>query len=345
MAPNSYGHYNYPYQQSSAQQYSAYQTAPAPNNGAQPQPPHQYQEPPTSQASDYMSYQGTTYGVQGNAYTAGQDSSWGGNSYGATRETTSRAAEVLRNMSNTSYTPNSTTASQPGFTATNADASQAARYSNSPRMQAQQTHPTPTSYAQAQARPRSVNAARTPQPPPRGLPSPAQSAGYPAQRAQTMYSQQQQRSTSPAQNQYNNPAATSAGPSRTSVTQQYTDYDRRQLASVEASRTNQGATSSIPYNYPSSQTVAPPGPIAPPASVQESYPSQSSITVDPMAVYDPWPEYQRKEEARRAQKAIEDAARAEEDRVAEEARKVEEAQKEEERLRLEELERAAPAST
>jgi hypothetical protein len=67
MASNNYGHYNYPYQQSSAQQYSGYQTAPAPNNAAQPS--RQYQQPPTSQASgDCMSYQRTAYGAQGNAY-------------------------------------------------------------------------------------------------------------------------------------------------------------------------------------------------------------------------------------------------------------------------------------
>ena len=122
------------------------------------------------------------------------------------------------------------------------------------------------------------------------------------------------------------------------ASQQYTDYDRRQLASVDASRTSQSAAPPSSYNYGSTPTVPPPGPIAPPpSSVAETYTGQGSITVDPMAVYDPWPEYQRKQEAIRAQKAVEDAARAEEERIAEEARKAEEAKKEEERKRQEAL--------
>lgn len=120
------------------------------------------------------------------------------------------------------------------------------------------------------------------------------------------------------------------------VPQQYTDYDRRQLASVEASRSNQTAAPSTSYDYGSMPTVAPPGPIAPPpSSVAETYSVQGSSTVDPMAVYDPWPEYQRKQEALRTQQAVKDAARAEEERIADEARKAEEAKKEEERKRLE----------
>jgi len=345
MASNNYNPYNYPYQQSSAQQYSAYQTAPASNNVAQPS--RQYQQPSTTQGNDYMSYQGQSYSGQTAGYGTAQDSTWNGSSYtsGTNRETTSRAAEVLRNMSNNSYTPNSTATSHAGFTATNTAPSQAARYaggsSNSPRMQTQKPHPSYTQ-AQAQNRPRSVNANRAQRSTSRGLPSPATAAGYPSQRAQTIYNQQQQRSASPAQQHYSSNSATPAPASRTpamtaATSQQYTDYDRRQLASVEASRSSHSAAPPTTYNYGSAPTVAPSGPIAPPPSTMaESYTGQGSITVDPTAVYDPWPEYQRKQDAIRAQKAIEDAARAEEEHTAEEARKIEE-KKEEERKRQEAL--------
>jgi len=345
MSSNNYNPYNYPYQQSSAPQYSAYQTAPASSNV--PQPSRQYQQPATTQANDYMSYQGQTYGGQSSSYGAqGQDNTWNGSSYGGNRETTRGAAEVLRNMSNTSYTPNSTSATQSSFTAANNTPSQTARFatgsSHSPRMQPQSNHTPQSAYGQSQPRPRSVNTNPPQQTANRGLPSPATAAGYPPQRAQTIYNQQQQqRSASPAQPQYINSSAIPASSTRNAAmtaaaSQQYTDYDRRQLASVEASRSNQTATSSTSYNYANTPTVAPPGPIAPPpSSVAEPYGGQGSTTVDPTAIYDPWPEYQRKQELIRAQKAIEDAARAEEERVAEEARKAEEAKKEEEQKRLE----------
>jgi hypothetical protein len=353
MAANSYNPYNYPYQQSSGQQYAAYQTAPASNNATQPS--RQYQQPSTSQASDYMSYQGQSYGGQGVSNGAGQDGSWGGSGPGVgTQETTSlSAAEVLRNLSNTSYSSNSTAASQPSFTATNAGTSHPARYSsgssNSLHVQPHQPHTTQSAYGQSQNRPRSVNTNRTQQMPNRGLPPPATTAGYLSQRAQTIYNQQQQRSASPAQHLYGNPSATPASSARsaamtTAVSQQYTDYDRRLPASVDTSRTNQNATGSSSYNYGSVQTVPPSEPIPPPASsVPEAYNGQGSITVDPTAVYDPWPEYQRKQDAARAQKAIEDAPHADEESIIEEVHKIKQAQKEELRKRQGEVERARKA--
>jgi hypothetical protein len=337
MASNNYNPYNYPYQQSAAQQYPAYQTAPPANNASQPS--RQYQQPSTTQGNGYISYQGPSYGAQSSGYTGStQDTSWNGSSYGGNQETTRGAAEALRNMSNTNYTP----------TPANNATSQTTRYSsgtsNSPRMQPQQTHAahaTQSAYDQSQARPRSVNTNRAQQPVSRGLPSAATAAGYPSHRAQTIYNQQQQRSASPAQNHYSTSSSAPAvstrnAPATAAVPQQYTDYDRRQLASVEASRSDQTAAPSTAHSYGSAPTVAAPGPIAPPpSSVAETYSGHSSITVDPMAVYDPWPEYQRKQEALRAQKAVEDAARVEEERIAEETRKAEEAKKEEECKRQE----------
>jgi hypothetical protein len=318
MSSNDYNPYNYPYQQNSAQQYPAYQTAPATNNAAQA--PRQYQQPATTLANDFTAYQGQPHGEQSSGYGVRQDSSWNGSSYGGARETTSRAAEVLRNMSNNTYQSNSAGAAPSAFTPANNTTSQTTRYhsgtSNSPQMQPQQPHTThaaqPT-YGQSQARLRSVNANRAQQTTSQGLPSPATAAEYPSQRAQTMYNQQQaqQRSASPAP-------------------PQYTDYGRRQLASVMAPRAKQTTPSSASYNYVSTPTVAPPGSIAPPvSSVQETYTGQRSITVDPMAVYDPWPEYQRKQEALRAQKAIEDAACAEQSRQAEETKTEEERKRQE----------------
>jgi hypothetical protein len=338
MSSNNYNPYNYPYQQSSAQQCSAYQTASASNNVAQPS--RQYQQPSTTQTQDYMSYQPQSYANQSNGYGAGQDSSWN-SGYGGTRETTSRAAEVLRNMSNSSYTSNNSTSAtnQAGFTTTNAATTHSSRYatgsSHSPQVQAQQPH---ASYGQSQPqpRPRSVNTNRA-QPASRGLPSPAMAAGYPAQGTQPTYNQQQQRTASPAQPQYSAaPVSTARSAAMTATAnQQYNDYSARQLPSVEASRNSQNATSSTSYNYGNTQVLAAAAiaPPAPSATMADTYSAQSTTTVDPMAVYDPWPEYQRK-------KAIEDAARAEEERIAEEARKAEEQKKEEEeRKRQEEEER------
>ncbi|KAF9740679.1 hypothetical protein PMIN06_005009 [Paraphaeosphaeria minitans] len=336
MASNNYNSYNYPYQQSSAQQYSGYQTAPAINNA--PQSSRQYQSTPaTSHASDYMSYQAQSYNNQSGGYGGAQDNNWGGSSYGGNRETTSRAAEVLRNMSNTAYTPsNATPTSQAAFTATNAPTH---RYSsNAPQGQSHQPskpHATPSTYGQLQARPRSVNSNRGHTATSRGLPSPAMTTGHPSQRASTTFHQQPQRSASPAQ-----PPATSARGAAISAASQYNDYSNRQLPSIDATRSGPAAASPS-YNHGDNQTPTPTLQ-APAINATESY-NQSAITVDPMAVYDPWPEYQRKQEALRAQKAVEDATRAEEDRIAEEARKEDEKKKEEERRQQEEEERSLQA--
>ncbi|KAL1792161.1 hypothetical protein ACET3X_009912 [Alternaria dauci] len=334
MPSNNYNPYSYPYQQSSAQQYSAYQTASAANNVAQPS--HPYKQPPTTQAQDYMSYQSQSYANQIGGYGTAQDNSWGNSNYGGTREATRGAAEVLRNMSNsTSYTNNAApTNIQSGTTATTTASSHtscyAARSSHSPLVQAQQSH---TVYEQSQARPRSVNNNRA-QPATRNLPSPATAAGYPPQRAPTIYNSQQRRSASPAQPQYNTAPVSNAGSAgmAATTTQQYGDYSARQLASGEPSRNSQNATSSTAYNYGKAQmpsAIAPPAP-ALPISMVDTYSAQSTTTVDPMAVYDPWPEYQRKQAA---QKAIEEAARAEEEKRVEETRQIEEQKKEEARLR------------
>lgn len=344
MSSNNHNPYTYPYQQSSAQPCSAYQTAPAPNNAAQLS--RQYQQPSSTQGNDDMSYKDQSYGGQSSGYGTAQDSAWKGNGYDGARETTRGAAEVLRNMSNNTYTANNTTTTQTGFTAANTATSHTARYSNgnsnSPQMQPQQTHATHSSYGQAQNRPHSVNSNSGQQITSKGLPSPATAAGYPSQRAQTTYNQQQQqRSASPAQPQSSTDSVQSTGSTRNTAmtaaaSQQHTDYDRRQLASIDASRTSQNSAAPAAYNYGSNSPVAPPGPIAPPpSSIAESYTGQGSTTVDPMAVYDPWPEYQRKQEILQRQKAVEDAARAEEERVADEARKAEEAKRKDERKRQE----------
>ncbi|KAF2131364.1 hypothetical protein P153DRAFT_364956 [Dothidotthia symphoricarpi CBS 119687] len=344
MASNNYNPYNYSYEQSSAPQYSAYQTAPASNNASQSS--RQYQPtppPPTTQSTNYMSYPAQSYGTQRNGYISGQDNSWNGSTYGATRETTSRAAEVLHNMSNTSYAPSTTSSNQPGFTATNAATSHS-RYSTGPSHSPQvQTHPTQSSYGQLQARPHSVNTNSTQGTASRGLPLPAAQMGYSSQGTQ------QQRSASPAQPQYSHSATSSARSAAMNAvaSQQYTDYNQRQLPNAESSRTNQSSTTSNSYNYADAQTISPPTASISPAptpSVSEPYNGQSTTTVDPMAVYDPWPEYQRKQAALRAQKAAEDAARAEEERIAEEARKAEEEKQEEERKRQEEEEGKARQS-
>ncbi|KAL5393520.1 hypothetical protein DPSP01_000335 [Paraphaeosphaeria sporulosa] len=330
MASNNYDPYNYSYQQIPAQQYSGNQTAPVTNNV--PQSSRQYKSTPaTSQASDYMSYQAQSYNDQGCGYGGAQDNNWGGSSYGGNRETTSRAAEVLRNMSNTAYTPsNATPASQAAFTGTIAPTY---RYSsNFPQGHSHQlsrTHAVSSTIGQSQARPRSVNANRGCTTTPRGLSSPALAAGYPSQRASTAFNQQPQRSASPAQH----PATSARGPT-ISTASQYNNCSNRQFPSINATRSGTAAASS--YNY--GDTHAPTSTFQSPANnAADSY-NQGAITVDPMAVYDPWPEYQRKQEAVRAQKAVEDAARGEAERIAEEARKDERRKKEEEERRQQEEE-------
>lgn len=348
MASSNFNTYNYPYQQSSAQQYSGYQTAPATNNV--PQASRQYQPTPaSSQATDYMSYQAQSYNNQGNAYGGTQDETWGGSGYSGNRQTTSRAAEVLRNMSNMAYTSsNATAVSQPGFTATNAATAQhySSNTSQGHAHQATKSHATSSTYRQSEARPSSVNAHREHTATSRGLPSPAIAAGYSPQRASTAFIQQPQRSASPAQapaqyNRSSQPPVTSARSAAMTAASPYNDYSSRQLPNLDATRSNTAAASSS-YNYGDTQTPTP-ALQAPTNNAAGTY-NQGATTVDPMAVYDPWPEYQRKQEALRAQKAVEDAARAQEERKAEEARKEEEKKRLEERRHQEEEERSRQAS-
>ncbi|KAF2002961.1 hypothetical protein P154DRAFT_552936 [Amniculicola lignicola CBS 123094] len=140
MAANYNNSYNYPYQQSSAQQYAAYQTAPA--AGMIPQASRQYQQPQpapvaTAQAADYMSYQAPSYSNRTTAnYGGAQDAAWTAtNNYGGqNRETARVAAEVLHNMSNTGTS--------------HAQQQQPLQATRSP------------AYGHAQPRPRSANATR-----------------------------------------------------------------------------------------------------------------------------------------------------------------------------------------
>ncbi|KAF2652858.1 hypothetical protein K491DRAFT_680978 [Lophiostoma macrostomum CBS 122681] len=287
-----------------------------------------------------MAYSAQNYGNQGGSYGGAQDNAWNGNNYGGNRETTRGAAEVLRNMSNTTYSPTATAAApQAGFTATNT--SNSARYPSS--SSTQQPHAVQPSYGQTQARPRSVNANRaSASASSRGLPSPATAAAYPAQRTQNMYTQQQQRPDSPAQQQYNRtttPVNTARNAALSAATQ-YTDYSHRQLPSVEPSRGNQNTPASSSYSYADNQMANTMVQTAAPTNVSEQY-NQTTATVDPMAVYDPWPVIQRQQEARRQQKAIEDAARAEEERKAEEIRQEEEKRKAEEEERVRQAQAAA----
>lgn len=327
MSSNNYNSYNYPYHnhQSSAQQYSSYQTAPALNTNAQSS--RQYQQPhsaTSNQSADYLSYSAPSYGTANSGYGNAADANWGGSSstYGTTRDNGSHAAEVLRNMSNTGYSSATTSPSQPGFTATS---TASAQYSgHSPQVQAQPPHTSNIAYGHGQARPRSVNAkqAQASASASRERSEPATAAGYPPQRALPQY---QQRTTSPTQPQSGHYNATTA--SRDSAiaaagtSQQYHDFSRRQLPDVDISRTSHSAATSY--------TARPPAPVdqPPPSSIPEPY-TGSSTTVDPTAVYDPWPEYQR-------QQAIRDAARAEQERKDDEARKEKEQTEDEERMRNE----------
>lgn len=333
MASNSYD-YNYPYQQSSVQQYSAYQTAPSSSNLSQPARPYQPAPPVVAtRSTDYTSYPAQSYSGQGSTYGGAQNNSWGG-SYGETRDTTSPAAEVLRNMSNTTYAPSTTSASPPGFLATNATA--ASRYSGNPQ-QAQATHQLPpsqtttSSYGQSQARPRSVNTTPTQgSASNRGLPSPATVAGYPP--AVTV-NQQVQRSAGPAQPTYAHSGEPSVNTTRSATNAQSTlnDYSHRQLPNLDASRGT--GTVSASYTYIDTQATASTAPAA--AITVSDAPNQNAITVDPMAVYDPWPEYQRKQEALRVQREAEDAARMEKERQEEESR-LEKQREEEQKQKAEE---------
>ncbi|KAJ4347621.1 hypothetical protein N0V95_005268 [Ascochyta clinopodiicola] len=345
MSSNNYSSYSYPYhQQSSAQQYSAYQTAPASNTGAQPS--RQYPQAPsaaTNQPADYSSYPVPSYAASSNEYGAAQDNSsnnnnntWSAsnNSYGAARDNGSRAAEVLRNMSNTGYATTTTSPSQSTFTATdpaNAHSAHSAYYPSgrSPQVQAQPLHASHTIYGQTQPRPRSANTNPVQVSASRGLSSPATAAGYPSQRAQPQYHQQQsqQRTASPAQTSYSHnhaiTASRSASMAAAGTSQQYNDYGRRQLPDVDTSRT----APKVPPTTSYAPRAPAPTTQPPPSTMPEPY-TGSSTTVDPTAVYDPWPEYQRQQAAR-------DAARAEQEKEDEEARKEKERLEEEERKRIE----------
>lgn len=231
-------------------------------------------------------------------------------------------------MSNTGLAATTTAPSQTGFTATNAGS---AHYSSgrSPQVQAQPLH---SAYGQTQARPNSVNTNQAQASASRGLSSPATAAGYPSQRAPHLSQHQtQQRTASPAQNQYDqsNTAAASRNATTTAAgsTQHYSDYSHRHVPQVETSRSSHTITPSTSY------TPRPPAPIVQPpvASLPEPY-TGSSTTVDPTAIYDPWPEYQRQQAIRDAEHAErerkEEAARKEKERLEEEERKQKEAEEE-----------------
>ena len=313
MTSNNYNQYGYPFQHSSAQHYPHYQTAPASNNATQTS--RQYQ-PPATQAHDYVSYPAQSYAEQGSGYGASQNSSWHTGTYGATRETTNRAAEVLRNMSNTSYVPTSTSAaSQASFTATN-------------------TVPQPHRYAAGASHSQQVPApTRAPQPRTASVGNTrTETAGYSSQRAQT-YGDHQQRPASPAKHKYYTTPASSARNSNVvaPLNQQYSDYNARPPHSSGATHSVQSATPSTSYNY--THNPIPSASIAPPMSsttASDMYTAQNATTVDPTTIYDPWTEYRRKQEVMEAQKAAEDAARAEEERIAEEKRMEERKRKEQE---------------
>lgn len=349
MASNNYNSYHYPYKQSSTQQYPAYQPAPASN--AMSQSSRQYPSAPaTSQAADYAPYQAPSYSNPGSAYVTTQDSTWTDSGYNGNRETTSRAAEVLRNMSNTAYTSsNAAAASQPGFAATNEATTRYSgnTYRTQPHAHAHTHQPpkskTPVSaYGQSQVRPRSVDTTRTQGTASCGAASPAITVGYPPQRASTAYNQPPQRSASPTQGQFGHNSQALATPARnikTNAVSQYNEYGSRQLPNLDATRSTAAATPS--FGYGDSHGPAPPQ--AAPSNAGDTF-NQGTTTVDPMAVYDPWPEYQRKQDAIRAQKAVEDAARAEEERKAEVARKKEETTKKEKERQREEEERSRQTS-
>lgn len=321
MSSNEYNSYPYPYHQpGSAQQYSAYQTAPASNAHAQSS--RQYQQAPpaaSDQSADYLSYSAPSYSTPSVGYDATQDSTWGNRS-DTTRDNGSRAAEVLRNMSNTGYAATLAATSRSGSTASNTATAPSMHYSTgrSPPAQAQSLHTSHITYGQTPARPRSVNTNQAQASASRVLSSPATTSSYPSQRTQSHY---QQRTASPAQSQHSHSNGTASSKNAAMAAagnaQQYNVYNRGKLPDVHTSRTSHSATT--PY------MPRPPAPIVqpPPSSIPEPY-TGSSTTVDPTAVYDPWPEYQR-------QQATRDAARAEQEKREEEARKEKERIDEEER--------------
>ncbi|KAF2496264.1 hypothetical protein BU16DRAFT_459943 [Lophium mytilinum] len=341
MAPNDFypsGNNYYNAQTNPSQQYPGYQTQNT--AGQSTNRTYQPQNPATSQP-DYISYSAQAYNGQGTYGQQQQDGSWSNN----------RAAEALRNLSNTAYTAGSnTTVSSAGFTPANtatsnrysATVSQPPQNQYESRLSSTQAH---ASYGQTQARPRSVNATANARAPPaasQGLPSPAVAAGYPSQRVQATFNQQ--RSASPAhpafQANHSSAHSTSKKQSSSASATQYTDFSNRVLPHVtEPTRNALPAVASASYNYGDRHATAPV------IQTTAGHFEQPTITVDPMQVYDPWPEYQRKQEALRAQKAAEDAVLAEQKRKEDEVRRIEEARKkaeeeqkkaEEERIKAEE---------
>lgn len=242
-------------------------------------------------------------------------------------------------MSNTLVSPHTTAAvNQPGFTATNAANGNSARYSNTSSVQ--HSYPSHSSYGQSQPRPLSVNAnGAQASVTHKGIPSPTTTAGYPSQRAQSLYNPQQQRPGSPAQGQYGHKTTTpvsSTSSAATTAAAHHNNYSSRQLPSIDASRSSQSAPAATAYNYADTQSATS---IAQPtahANIADQF-NQGAITVDPIAVYDPWPEYERQQEKLRQQKV-------DEERKAKEAQQEEESKKEEERRRTEEEERAREAA-
>lgn len=308
MVSENYNAYSYPYQQSSTQQYPAYQTAPTSSNPAQPS--RQYQQPASTQAGDYMSYAESPYGAQATGYGHAQDDTWSDTNHGSTRETTRGAAEVLRNMSNNSYAPS------------NASASTRYAASNSRPPQVQQSRPPNAPYGQSQVRLRSVNTNQGQTTTSRGLLSHAGTAGY-----RTGHHQQQQRSSSPAQAQYNATPTSSARSSTLSVAtgEQQNDWSSRKLPDVGPVRAPQPSSTSNSYNYAGNHMSGSAAALtASNANMDDPYNAPRATTVDPLAVYDPYADIQRRAELACVQKAQEDAARAEEERTAEEARRAEE---------------------
>ncbi|KAF2632313.1 hypothetical protein BU25DRAFT_406868 [Macroventuria anomochaeta] len=153
---DNYNSYNYSYhQQSSAQQYSSHQTAPASNTNAQLS--RQYQQPPsaaTNQSPYYLPCSGPSYSTSSTGYGTTQDCIWSGSgdSYRTTRDNDSRTAEVLRHMNFTSSHINAVAASRNAAMAPARTSQQYAGYSRRQvpyvdSSQSSHTVPPSTSYA------------------------------------------------------------------------------------------------------------------------------------------------------------------------------------------------------
>ncbi|KAF2761915.1 hypothetical protein EJ05DRAFT_472865 [Pseudovirgaria hyperparasitica] len=228
-------------------------------------------------------------------------SGWNGSYEGAQD---GRAAEALRNLSNTAYN-NGGALSSPGMQAATTAAH---RYTaNSQQTTNNRTTTPPAAYVNRPSRPAST-AGQTQSSARYGLPMPA-SVAFPSQTTYTTAGPQT-RTEAPAS--YARPTSHARDPSNAS-------------RSDHNSNTTQTPSRGSPkYQHPT------------PNSVTGTYGSTTTSTVDPIQVYDPWPEIQRKQEAARAAKAAEDAIRAEAARRAEQenARKAEE-----ERARLAEEQR------